>query len=79
MNFKNAILEYKDHPRMRVINVFQVFIFHQLIKILFLQKLQSNKAVQDIDIPVKIFEGNADCFTEYIYLQYNEAISSSYF
>ena len=64
------------------LNVFQVFIFHQLIKILFLEKLEDLspiKKVQDTDIPVKILKDDAEFFAEYIHLQYNEAIRSSDF
>ena len=35
--------------------------------------------MQDTDIPEKILTDNAVFFTEYIYLQYNEAIRSSNF
>ena len=50
------------------LNVFQVFIFHQLIKILLLKKfkiqikLKSNKAVEDTDIPIKILKDNTEFF-----------------
>ena len=41
----NALLNYKEHPSIRVLknllNIFQVFIFHQLVKILFLKKLKN--------------------------------------
>ena len=33
-----------------------------------------NKAVQDKDIPVQILKENAECFAEYICLQFNKAI-----
>ena len=44
-----------------------------------IKKLNSNKAVQDTDIPVKILKENAQFFAEYIYLQFNEAIESPKF
>ena len=44
-----------------------------------MRKLKSNKAVQDIDISVKMLQENAQFFVEYIYLQHNEAIRSSSF
>ena len=52
------------------LDVFQVFIFHQLIKRLLkeIRKLKSNKVVQDTDIPVKILKDNPEFFAEYIYL-----------
>ena len=33
-----------------------------------MRKLKSNKAVQDIDISVKMLQENAQFFVEYIYL-----------
>ena len=44
-----------------------------------IKKLNSNKAVQDTDIPVKILKENAEFFVECIYLQFNEAIESPKF
>ena len=44
-----------------------------------IKKLNSNKAVQDTDIPVKILKENAEFFAEYIYLQFNETIESPKF
>ena len=44
-----------------------------------IKKLNSNKAVQDTDIPVKILKENAEFFAEYIYLHFNEAIESPKF
>ena len=41
--------------------------------------MSAKKAVQDIDIPVKVLKGNAVFFTEQICLQFNEAICSSKF
>ena len=41
--------------------------------------MNSNKAVQDTDIPVKILKENAEFFAEYIYLQFSEAIKSPKF
>ena len=38
--------------------------------------MNSNKAVQDTDIAVKILKENAEFFAEFIYLQFNEAIES---
>ena len=38
------------------------------------KKLNLNKAVQDSNIPVKILKENTDFFTDYIYLQFNEAV-----
>ena len=35
--------------------------------------------MQDTYIPARISDGNAEFFAEYIYLQYNEAISFSNF
>ena len=64
------------------LKVFQVFVFGQLIKVLFLKKLKKlkfSKAVQDTDILEKILTDNAGFLAEYIYLQYNEAIRSSNF
>ena len=46
------------------LNVFQIFVFEQLIKILLLKKarkLKSNKAVQNTDIPANI-KKNAEFF-----------------
>ena len=64
------------------LKVFQVFVFRQLIEVLFLKKLKKlkfSKAVQDTDILEKILTDNAGFLAEYIYLQYNEAIRSSNF
>ena len=38
-----------------------------------------NKATQDTAIPVKILKENAEYFTEYICLQFSEAICASEF
>ena len=38
-----------------------------------------NKAVHDIDIPVRILKENAEYFAEYICFQFNEAICASKF
>ena len=38
-----------------------------------------NKVTQDRAIPVKTLKENAECFTEYICLQFNEAICASKF
>ena len=43
------------------------------------RKLKCYKAIPDTNIPANISEENAEFFAEYIYLQYNEAISSSNF
>ena len=76
-----AILKYKDHPSIPVIKGFSQrissFYFSTVDKNTVLKeikKLNSNKAVQDTDIPVKILKENAEFFAEYIYLQFNEAI-----
>ena len=44
-----------------------------------IKNLNLNKVVQDLDIPVKILKENADFFSDYIYLQFNEAVDSSKF
>ena len=81
-----AILKYKDHPSIPVIKRFSQrissFYFSTVDKDTVLKeikKLNSNKAVQDTDIPVKILKENAEFFAEYIYLQFNEAIESPKF
>ena len=82
----NVTLKYKDHPSIRVIKRvsqrFSSFYFLPVDKntvIKEIRKLKSSKPVQDTDIHVKILKENAEVFAEYIYLQYNEAISSSNF
>ena len=81
-----AILKYKDHPSIPVIKRFSQrissFYFSTVDKNTVLKeikKFNSNKAVQDTDIPVKILKENAEFFAEYIYLQFNEAIESPKF
>ena len=44
-----------------------------------IKKLNLNKVVRDLEIPVKILKENADFFADYIYLQFNEAVDSSKF
>ena len=44
-----------------------------------IKKSKFNKAVQDSDIPVKVLKENANFFTDYIYLKFNEAVDSSKF
>ena len=80
----NAILKYKNHPSMHVLKRFSQrfssFYFSHVDKNTVLKeikKLSLNKAVQDSDIPVKIFLKNVDFFADYIYLQFNEAEDSS--
>ena len=82
----NAILKYKNHPRMHVIKIFSQrassFYFSHIEKnTVFkeIKKLNLNKAVQDSDIPLQILKENADFFLDYIYLQINEAVDSSKF
>ena len=81
-----AILKYKDHSSIPVIKRFSQrissFYFLTVDKNTVLKeikKLNSNKAVQDTDIPVNILKENAEFFGEYIYLQFNEAIESPKF
>ena len=81
-----AILKYRDYPSIPVIKRFSQrissFYFSAVDKNTVLKeikKLNSNKAVQDTDIPVKILKENAEFFAEYIYLQFNEAIKSPKF
>ena len=76
-----AILKYKNHPSIRIIKSFfrpfSSFYLSQVDKNTVLKeirKLNMNKAVQDKDIPVQIFKENAECFAEYICLQFNKAI-----
>ena len=64
-----AILKYKDHPSIPVIERFSQrissFYFSTVDKNTVLKeikKLNSNKAVQDTDIPVKILKENAEFF-----------------
>ena len=80
-------LEYKNHPSIKVIKNFSTrsssFYFSQVDKTTVLKeirKLKINKAVQEnINVPVKILKENAECFAEYICLQFNEAICTSKF
>ena len=41
--------------------------------------LQSNKAMQNIDIPTKLIKNNADIFAEFIFLSLNKCIELSVF
>ena len=49
----------------------------QLIKEI--KKLNLKKAVQDLDIPIRLLKENADLFANYVYLQFNEGVDSSKF
>ena len=44
-----------------------------------LQKLESKKACQRSDIPVKIFKENINIITDFIYNYFNNSLFSSYF
>ena len=41
--------------------------------------LQSNKAMQNIDIPTKLIKNNADIFAEFIFFSLNKCIEQSVF
>ena len=76
----DTILKYKHQPSMHVIKRFSKrfssFYFSNVDKNTILKeikKLDLNKAVQNLDIPVKILKENAVLFAYYIYLQFNEA------
>ena len=81
-----ALLKYRNHPSLNNIRnssqSFSSFYCSQVNTNTILKKIRgmsAKKAVQDIDIPVKVLKGNAVFFTEQICLQFNEAICSSKF
>ena len=76
-----ATLKCKNHPSIRIVKsisrLFSSFNFSHVDKNAVLKeirKLNMNKAVQNVDIPIKILKENAEYFAEYTYLQLNEAI-----
>ena len=81
-----VILKYKNHPSIRIIKNFSrrssSFYFWQVDKntdLIEIRKLNMNKVVHDVDIPVKILKKNAEYFDGYICLQFNEAMCASKF
>ena len=81
-----AIMKYRNHPSINIIRHFSQryssFYFSQVEKNTVLKeirRLSSKKAVQETDIPVKIWKENADFFYEQVCRQFNEAICSSKF
>ena len=81
-----AIMKYRNHPSIKTIGHSMQhsssFYFSPVAKNTVLkeiEKLNTKKAVQDTDIPVKVLKANADFFAEHITRQFNEGICSSKF
>ena len=79
-------MKYRNHPSIKTIGHFMQhsssFYFSPVAKNTVLkeiEKLNTKKAVQDTDIPVKVLKANADFFAEQITRQFNEGICSSKF
>ena len=81
-----AILKYKDHPSIKVIERVQrskdLFNFSNVEKKEIFQEivcLDACKAFQDTDVPTKIIKENADIFTDFIHPSINASISNGDF
>ena len=79
-------MKYRNHPSINInrhfLQRYSSFYFSQVEKNTLLKeirRLSSKKAVQETDIPVKIWKENADFFYEQVCRQFNEAICSSKF
>ena len=78
------MLKYKNRPSTHVIKKcsqrFSSFVknFKNVLNLLKkLKKLNLKKAVQDLDIPIRLLKENADLFANYVYLQFNEGVDLS--
>ena len=81
-----AILKYRNHPSINnnrnSSQRFSSFCFSQVdtnTVLKEIKRLSAKKAVQDIDIPVKVLKENTEFFAEHICRQFSEAIYSSKF
>ena len=81
-----AIMKYRHQPSISIIRRysqrFPSFYFSVIDKNTVLKEIRNlsvKKAIQDTNIPIKVFKENEKCFAEQIYLQFNEGISASHF
>ena len=81
-----AVFKYKNH--LSIISIWRFrhqdsnFNFSCINKNTVLKEirgLSTTKASQDTDLPVKILKKNADCFAEFICIQFNDSVNSSKF
>ena len=80
------VFKYKNHPSIISIRCFR----HQVSNFNFscidkntvlkeIRSLSTPKASQDTDLPVKILKENADYFTGFICIHFNDSVNSSKF
>ena len=80
-----AIEKYKNHPSIRAINTkgpFGTFSFSEINREEILKEIQSldtNKASQESDIPIKLIKQNLDLFSVFMHESFNKTIETSKF